>query len=193
MNKLTYSKVKDSGKIQFIDLREQVAYRKGHLKDSLNLVIKNYEKYADNFLDKNQLIVLIVDEDSTQLLDEFEEKFKTDNVQGYLMNEEIDQADKETSKSVSPKDFFENNEDYILLDVRHPDEITRPAPEKNLVNIPLEDLTNQLDQLDQSKEIYTLCGSGNRSTTAAAYLAANDFQPIVIEGGMKAVQEYENN
>jgi len=31
------------------------------------------------------------------------------------------------------------------------------------VNIPLENLNTQLDELDHSKEIYTLCGSGNRA------------------------------
>ena len=62
------------------------------------------------------------------------------------------------------------NDDYILVDVRHPDEITRPAPEKNLVNIPFEDLVNDYQSLDTSKQIFTLCGSSNRSTAAASFL-----------------------
>lgn len=193
MEKLSYDSVKNNNNIEFIDLRDQSAFQDGHLKDSLNLNIKNYKKYGNELVKKNQEMVLIVDENSTQLLDEFEEKFGSENISGYLMNEEIRKEDKETIVTISPKEFLENEEDYILLDVRHPDEITRPAPEKNLVNIPLKDLGTHLDDLDQSKDIYTLCGSGNRATTTASYLAAHNFNTTVIEGGMKGLNKYKKD
>lgn len=193
MQKSSYNSVKNNDHIQFTDLRDQHAFQEGHLKGALNLNIKNYGKYSDELIKKNHEIVLIVDENSTQLLDEFEEKFGSENVSGYLVNEEISKEDKEAIETVSPKEFLENEEDYILLDVRHPDEITRPAPEKNLVNIPLEDLNTHLNDLDQSKDIYTLCGSGNRATTTASYLVAHNFNPTVIEGGMKGIEEYKKD
>ncbi|HBY90755.1 MAG TPA: hypothetical protein DEO37_10005 [Aerococcaceae bacterium] len=37
--------------------------------------------------------------------------------------------------------------------------------------------------------MYTLCGSGNRGTAAASYLETLGFQPIIIDGGMKAIQD----
>src|SRR5699024_7632047 len=85
--------------------------------------------------------------------------------------------------------FLAVQDDYILLDLRHPDEITRLAPEENLINIPLEDLPSTYQKLDKDQKIYTLCGSGNRATAAASFLANKGYKPVVIEGGMKAVQE----
>lgn len=104
----------------------------------------------------------------------------------------IDEIPKEAihhSDTITAAAFLKKESDFILLDVRHSDEITRPAPEKNLVNIPLEDLAANYQELSQSKEVYTLCGSGNRGTISASYLETKGFQPIIIEGGMKAIQE----
>ena len=69
-----------------------------------------------------------------------------------------------------------------------PDEITRPAPEKQLQNIALEELAFNYERLQPGQTIYTLCGSGNRATAAASFLAVKGYQPVIIEGGMKAVQ-----
>ena len=40
-----------------------------------------------------------------------------------------------------------------------------------------------LDKLDKDKTLYVLCGSGNRATTAAAYLKVKGYDVIVITGG----------
>ena len=56
---------------------------------------------------------------------------------------------------------------YLISE--HPDEITRPAPEENLINIPLEDLPSTYQKLDKNQMIYTLCGSGNRATCSCLF------------------------
>lgn len=58
-----------------------------------------------------------------------------------------------TSAEITAADFLQlpDDQDYVLLDLRHPDEITRPAPEKNLVNIPLEKLADNLEKLIATK------------------------------------------
>ena len=59
-------------------------------------------------------------------------------------------------------------EDYILLDVRTPEE----HQEENIggKNIPVNILANTLDDIDLSKKIITYCKSGGRSTRACEIL-----------------------
>lgn len=189
MKKINY---KDINNQQLIDVRTQHGYQAGHLKNSLNLNPGNFKTYATYYLDVNQpLIFIVASEDETQLeeLSEVADELGFTQNSGYLLIEEVPKENLQTTETIPVEDFLNKSEDFILLDVRHPDEITRPAPEKNLVNIPFEDLVNDYESLDTSKQIFTLCGSGNRSTAAASFLESKGLNSKVIEGGMKAIQE----
>ena len=189
MRKINY---KDITNQQLIDVRTQHGYQAGHIKNSLNLNPGNFKTYAPYYLDLNQPVIFIVgseEEAHLEELSEFADELGFTQNNGYLLIDEVPKENLKTTETIPAEDFLNKTDDFILLDVRHPDEITRPAPEKNLVNIPFEDLVNDYQSLDTSKQIFTLCGSGNRSTAAASFLEAKGFNPGVIEGGMKAIQE----
>lgn len=189
MRKINY---KDITNQQLIDVRTQHGYQAGHIKNSLNLNPGNFKTYAPYYLDLNHPVIFIVGSEEEAHLEELSEfadelGFTQNNV--YLLIDEVPKENLQTTGTIQAEEFLNKNDDYILVDVRHPDEITRPAPEKNLVNIPFEDLVNDYQSLDMSKQIFTLCGSGNRSTAAASFLESKGLNPKVIEGGMKAIQE----
>ncbi|WP_161878269.1 rhodanese-like domain-containing protein [Alkalibacterium sp. MB6] len=189
MKQLAYSDINEQ---QLIDCRSQHDFQGGHLKQSLNLTASNFKKYATYYLDVDQPLVFIVGSKEEAELDNLSDSADDlgfNQVSGYIHVEDIPAEALETLGTTAPKDFLSKEDDYILLDVRHPDEITRPAPKKNLINIPFEDLITDYCSLDSEKVIYTLCGSGGRSTAAASFLKAKGLNPHVIEGGMKAVQE----
>ena len=188
MKKLNFEDIKEQ---QLVDVRTQHEYQAGHVENSLNLNPGNLKKYANNYLDLKQPIVFIIGTNEQSDLAELSalaEEVGFTQITGYLLADEIPTEKSYTLETITVDEFLNKEDDYILLDVRHPDEITRPAPEKNLVNIPFEELITDHTSLDQTKEIYTLCGSGNRSTAAASYLLSKGFNPLVIEGGMKAIQ-----
>ncbi|WP_161879280.1 rhodanese-like domain-containing protein [Alkalibacterium sp. MB6] len=189
MKKINHKDINDQ---QLIDVRTQHDYQAGHIKNSLNLNPGNFEKYATYYLDLNQPVIFIVGSEEEGHLEELSESadelgFTQNN--GYLLIDEVPKENLQTTETIPAEEFLNQSDDFILLDVRHPDEITRPAPENNLVNIPFEDLVNDYQSLDTSKQIVTLCGSGNRSTAAASFLGSKGLNPKVIEGGMKAIQE----
>ena len=191
MNKIPYEEINNQ---QLVDVRTQYGYQAGHIKNSLNLNPGNFKKYATYYLDVNEPVIFIVGAEGEAQLAELtgvadELGFTQNN--GYLLIDDVPKENLQTTETVPAEDFLNKSEDFILLDVRHPDEITRPAPEKNLVNIPFEDLVNDYKSLDTSKQIFTLCGSGNRSTAAASFLESKGLNPKVIEGGMKAIQEID--
>jgi len=189
MKKTNYKDMNDQ---QLIDVRTQHGYQAGHIKNSLNLNPGNFKKYATYYLDLNQPIIFIIGSEDEAQLAEFSgvaDELGFNQKNGYLLIDEVPKENLQTTETIPAEEFLNQSDDFILLDVRHPDEITRPAPEKNLVNIPFEDLVNDYQSLDTSKQIFTLCGSGNRSTAAASFLESKGLNPKVIEGGIKAIQE----
>lgn len=76
--------------------------------------------------------------------------------------------------------------DAQLVDVREPAEVadgTLPGA----INIPLGELQERVQELDQNRRVVLLCRSGGRSTKAAEYLTASGFSDVVnLAGGMLA-------
>lgn len=181
--------VSDINQQQLVDVRTQHDFQAGHLKGALNLIPRHFKHYGAHYLEKNQpLVFLVKDEEEVTELKQAASEEGYEQVEGYLLMDDVPAEKLETTETIPAEEFLKQ-EEFILLDVRHPDEITRPAPEKNLVNIPFEDLMEGYTSLDQKKPIYTLCGSGNRGTAAASFLQTKGLNPIVVDGGMKAIQE----
>jgi rhodanese-related sulfurtransferase len=73
-----------------------------------------------------------------------------------------------------------------LIDVREPVEVAAGTI-PGAVNIPLGQLSRRVSELDRGRPVVLLCRSGNRSTTAAQYLASAGFTQVVnLQGGMLA-------
>lgn len=71
-----------------------------------------------------------------------------------------------------------------IIDVRTPGEFAEGhVPEA--VNLPLQDLENQVSNLDKNKSYLIVCRSGNRSGQASEVLVSKGFSHIYnMEGGM---------
>ena len=75
-------------------------------------------------------------------------------------------------------------EDVILLDTRTIMEYKR-AHAEGFMNIPVDDLRNNLHQLDHTKRIYVMCQSGLRSYIATRILVQNGFDAYNFAGGFR--------
>jgi rhodanese-related sulfurtransferase len=73
----------------------------------------------------------------------------------------------------------------ILLDVREDDEWQRGhAP--GATHIPMGEIPARLGEIDGEAELFVVCGVGGRSLRVAQYLARNGFEPVNVDGGMRA-------
>ncbi|MBG9983650.1 rhodanese-like domain-containing protein [Aerococcaceae bacterium DSM 111022] len=186
MNQLTYPITED---IIYIDARDAEAFRQGHLTNSINFTRSNMNKYG-YLIPDSKAHVLVIDEALEEEVSALKAQVFHGDMRGYILDTDIPKADLVESKTISAADFLAlPGGDYILLDVRHPGEITRPAPEKALLSLPLETFNFQHPSFSSEKTIYTLCGSGNRGTLIASLLKLRGFDAVVIEGGIKAIQE----
>lgn len=82
------------------------------------------------------------------------------------------------------KKKFDNNESFILLDVREAHEYYISDME-GTTRIPFHDLKDNMDKLEKSDEIITLCRSGNTATDASKLLIENGFTNVsALKGGI---------
>jgi len=87
--------------------------------------------------------------------------------------------------------FFSNNsgtnlknliqEGTFLVDVRSPGEFSGGSA-KGAVNIPLDNLTHEIEKFRGHKNIIVFCRSGNRSSMAKQILEGNGFKNVTNGG-----------
>lgn len=77
----------------------------------------------------------------------------------------------------------DNNEDFTLLDVREPHEYHISNIGGKL--IPLDQLPEKIDELNQNEEIVIMCRSGARSAKACELLSDKGFTNVTnLKGGV---------
>ncbi|RMA93062.1 rhodanese-like domain-containing protein [Hydrogenothermus marinus] len=86
------------------------------------------------------------------------------------------------------KEKIDKGEDFILLDVREPQEYNfSRIKEKDAMLVPLMRLPTVLDKLPKDKPIYVLCRSGNRSLQATIWLLQKGYKNVKnVDGGILA-------
>lgn len=75
--------------------------------------------------------------------------------------------------------------DAMLLDVREDDE-WRAGHAPAARHVPLGELVLRLDEVPADTTVYVVCRSGWRSAGVTAYLNANGWDAVNVDGGMRA-------
>ena len=76
------------------------------------------------------------------------------------------------------KEMFDNNNDFILLDVRTEIEVLTSSISSKAIHIPMNEIPNKLNELNKNKEIIVHCKSGKRSKKVCEYLINNQFNNV---------------
>ena len=92
------------------------------------------------------------------------------------------------------KNKFDNNEDFMLLDVRNIQEVLYSKIE-NSIHIPMNEIVDRMNELDSNKEIIIQCKSGKRSARVCEYLISQNFNNVKnLSGGIIAwADEIDNS
>jgi len=89
-----------------------------------------------------------------------------------------------------PQSLVEQMSNVILLDVRYPNE-WEAGHIRGAIHVPLDYLSDHLEELDRSRLIVTVCRSGQRSDRAAQELRDEGFEAENLDGGMLAWTEQD--
>jgi rhodanese-related sulfurtransferase len=95
-------------------------------------------------------------------------------------------------KEISVSDLAQKHnsgEDFVLLDVREPDELAIASIPWALT-IPMGEVKQRLDELPKDKPIAVMCHGGGRSGRVTAFLNENGYPDAVnVAGGIDAWSE----
>lgn len=85
------------------------------------------------------------------------------------------------------KQKIDNNKDFILIDVRTPEEENEGLiPNSLRMNIMEPSFPAKVLDLDKSKTFYVYCRSGGRSAQACQFMEKNGLNATNVEGGIMA-------
>ncbi|WOO89991.1 FAD-dependent oxidoreductase [Mollicutes bacterium LVI A0078] len=80
--------------------------------------------------------------------------------------------------------------DAQVIDVREANEYARGHVD-GVVNIPMSEMRNRLDEIDSSKPVYVHCQTGQRSYNMTLMLQANGFEAYNVAGSYLLISKYE--
>ena len=91
------------------------------------------------------------------------------------------------------KHKFDNNEDFMLLDVRNIQEVLF-SKINGSIHIPMNEIMDRINELDSNKEIIIQCKSGKRSARVCEYLMTQNFKNVKnLTGGIIAWSDEIDN
>jgi rhodanese-related sulfurtransferase len=84
------------------------------------------------------------------------------------------------------KTWREGGSDYVLLDVRQPEEIAL-ASVPGAVEIPMREVQLRVREIPRGKPVVVMCHLGDRSSRIARFLVTDGYQEVYnLEGGIDA-------
>jgi phage shock protein E len=79
----------------------------------------------------------------------------------------------------------------VILDVRTKGEF-QSGHLRNSINIPIDNLQQNIKKLNKSKPIITCCASGSRSAFARRILKSNGFDQVYNGGSWYSLRKYKS-
>ena len=87
--------------------------------------------------------------------------------------------------SVKQLDQYRNQQDYVIIDLR-PQADYQKYHVNGAVNIPAENIWDNLGQLDYKKTYLLYCERGGKSTSVARDMARRGYKAVSVIGGIEA-------
>jgi rhodanese-related sulfurtransferase len=88
-------------------------------------------------------------------------------------------------KSISVTELNSRKDEFVLLDVREPQEVTFAKVDPH-VHIPMGAIPIRYEELDKKTPIVVMCHSGVRSAQVCQFLEPRGFDVTNLEGGIDA-------
>jgi glyoxylase-like metal-dependent hydrolase (beta-lactamase superfamily II)/rhodanese-related sulfurtransferase len=163
--------------VTIIDTRPQVEFKKGHLKNAINLMKnRSFETWLGSIVNPDEPFYLIAENDKE--LDRFiariasigYEKQIAVAIAGNIGNEKMEYFDSEELKK--------DHQAFTILDIRNPSEVADKKIFPNSVNIPLYELRERIDEIPNDKPIVVHCAAGFRSA-AGSSIVHSKFDGII--------------
>ncbi|QDU39356.1 Beta-lactamase hydrolase-like protein [Maioricimonas rarisocia] len=180
---------------QIVDVRESNDFSGGHLKGAVNVGLRGkYATWAGTVLNHDDPIIVVAEQGEEQEAVMRLGRIGFDNVAGYLEGgmsaldarpDLIQQTDRITAAALN--DMLGTDEEPVVLDIRSGKEWAAGHIQGS-INIPLQQLTERIDEVPTERPVVVHCEGGYRSSIACSLLQKHGVGDNAMDlvGGFKA-------
>lgn len=157
--------------VLIIDARPQVVFRKGHLRNSINLMNGGkFETWLGSIVNPGEPYYLAAADEAT--LDELIAKAAKIGYEGAIKGAFVlDGYSELTSPEIDLEAFRKQPSDYAIVDIRNWSEINTKKIFEGSLAVPLPELRERIAEIPRNKPVVVHCAGGYRSAAGASIIA----------------------
>ena len=171
-----------------LDVRQNTEFGAAHIPNAINIGLGGqFASWAGTLITVGTPIAIAAD--TSEQMDEAVMRLARvgiETVKGFILMKDFSGETKAVGQIPVEKVNEKLPDDIQFVDVRRPAERANGhAP--NTINLPLNDLSKEIDKLNPEKPTYVICQSGYRSSLGTSILENAGFREIYnVTGGTKA-------
>lgn len=176
--------------ITIIDTRPQEKFKKGHLKNAINLMNDTkFETWLGSIVNPNEKFYLVADNETT--MEELIARtakigYETQIEKAFLSD--FGNAEMETFDS---KHLLSNENAYTIVDIRNQSEVNSGSIFKEGIHIPLHELRERVHEIPVDKPIVVHCAGGYRSAAGSSIIKSKLHKASQIFDLSEAVKSFQ--
>lgn len=177
-----------------VDMRDEEAFKNGHLKGSFNIqaVSDNakFETWLGAIVKPEEVFILVIDhEDNKDKLLHRVSKIGYENQLKEIIT--LSAKNLETTKALDLEDFKNNPGRYTIVDIRNASEVEEGKIFENAISHPLNELRDSASEIPTDKPIVVHCAGGYRSAAGSSILQ-DKLDGVVVYDLSDAVKQFKN-
>ncbi|MGN6602660.1 MAG: rhodanese-like domain-containing protein [Ginsengibacter sp.] len=152
-----------------IDSRPQREFKKGHLKNAINLMNdRSFETWLGSIVDPSEKFYLIAENES--ILNELINRIAKIGYEKQIELAIAGNIGKEISPNFDSSELRDHENNFTVIDLRNPTEISARKVFDHSIKIPLYELRERINDIPVNKPIVVHCEAGFRSAAGSSII-----------------------
>jgi hydroxyacylglutathione hydrolase len=175
--------------LSIIDTRQEQQFKKGHLKNAINLMVsKSFETWLGSIIDPGEAFYLIAEDEKT--LDELIARIARIGYEKQIALGIIGDIGNSVIEYFDSAELKENKDAFTIVDIRNPSEVKEKQIFSAALNIPLYELRERINEIPMGKPIVVHCAAGFRSAAGSSIVHSKFDGKIKVYDLSEAVKEF---
>ena len=183
-------------KALIIDVRDQEKFKKGHLKQSINIQLgddtSKFETWLGSIVGPDESFNLVASDEAE--LQQAVRRAAKIAYEGRIVGitYKLPQYKLYADQEIDLQDFKQNPDDYTILDIRNKSEVAEGKIFDEAINIPLPELRERITVIPDHKPVVVHCAGGYRSAAGSSILST-EFTEVTVYDLSEAINEFNEH
>ncbi|GAA5044010.1 MBL fold metallo-hydrolase [Marivirga lumbricoides] len=181
-------------KALIIDVRDQEKFKKGHIKQSINIQLgddtSKFETWLGSIVGPDESFNLVAEDRA--MLEKAVRRTAKIAYEGHItgMTYQLQQYDLYADQQIDLQDFKQNPDDYTILDIRNEPEVADGKIFEKAIHVPLPELRERITEIPDHRPVVVHCAGGYRSAAGSSILAT-EFADVAVYDLSKAISDFK--